>query len=70
MWVTDVCAVNLVAGLFITPSFKFMLIGYGPAFVLAEIYLIASYGKRDSYANLTVIAMMFAVLNLGLFYAL
>ena len=70
IWVYALCSCNMFACMFITPSLKFLLLGYGPALVLALIYLIASYGMLDSYANLAVIAIIFQVLNIVIFYAL
>ena len=70
IWVFGLCVVNLMACLFITPNLHFLLIGYGPSLLLADIYIIASYGHLESYANLAVSAIIFAVFNLMVTYAL
>ena len=41
IWVFALCMVNFMACLFITPSLPFLLIGYGPSLLLAQIYIIA-----------------------------
>ena len=59
-----------IATLFVTPSLYFLIFGYGPPYVVANVYLMRKYGDFENvdFGYFATSISFYVLVTIGVFY--